>query len=191
MTLCELTISNTGQKLLWRHKIHVLQWIAVKSEEDFENAAGLVEAFLDEELAPGSSWYDWFVVGGGRFNPEQDSYNTSYNMIIDLEEHGLSAIEEKVDWAITARMNEFGFYRKQFEASDIDINKKLDSYAGLTQYDFDLYGMKKMIGMLQGEWDFNSYFYDMEHHSTNPQFMLDKLTSGDVNWYLVPVDFHF
>jgi hypothetical protein len=171
--------------------MHVLQWIAVKSEEDFEEAAGLVEEFLDEELNPGSSWFDWFVIGGGRFNPEQDSYNTSYNMVIDLEEHGLSAIQEKVDWAITARMNEFGMYRKQFEASNVNVDKKLDSYAGITQYDFDLYGMKKMIDMLQGNWDFNSYFYDMEHYSTNPKFMLDKLASGDVNWYLVPVDFHF
>jgi hypothetical protein len=64
----------------------------------------------------------------------------------------------------------------------------LDSYTGNTDYSMSLYPVAKCIDMLQGSWDFNSYFYDAETGSTNFQYMLDKL---DESWYLIPVDFHF
>ena len=178
--------------------MHVLQWLAVKIEtEDIEEdadvfaeeASSIVETFLDSELNPGSSWFDWFVVGGGRYNPNQDNYNTSYDMVISLAEHGLPAIEEKVQWAIDARMREFADYNK--DISFDSIKDKLNNYSGVMDYSFELYPLNKAIDMLQGNWDFNSYFFDVEHESTNPKHMLDKLASGDVNWYLVPVDFHF
>jgi hypothetical protein len=45
--------------------------------------------------------------------------------------------------------------------------------------------------MIQGEWDMNSYFYDMHSASTNPDHMYKSIDLGNKNWYLVPVDFHF
>jgi hypothetical protein len=54
-----------------------------------------------------------------------------------------------------------------------------------------LYTLGKMIDMVQGDWDFNSYFYDLENWSTNPVHMTkDRINNGTL-WFLVPVDFHF
>lgn len=171
--------------------MHVLQWIAIKNDtDDPSDAVQSVTSFLEQELNPGSSWFDWFITGGGRWNPEGDGYNDgATNMVISLAEHGLTAIQEKIDWAIEARMREFADYTKDIDFSG--IQDKLNSYNGTMDYSFDLYPLNKAIEMLQGNWDFNSYFYDAENYSTNPKWLLDKIASGDVDWYLVPVDFHF
>ena len=93
-----------------------------------------------------------------------------------------------VSEAIEARVDTFNDYRKRLNDQSLDINAKLDKYDGLTDYSFDLYELNKCIDMLQGKWDMNSYFYDLNNWSTNPKFMLDNV---DDSWYLVPVDFHF
>jgi len=96
-----------------------------------------------------------------------------------------------VDSLITSRMEEFNGYRKMFDSKGIDLNDKLDNYKGVMNYDFELYPLKKMIDMIQGEWDMNSFFYDMHHASTNPEHMYKSIDLGNKNWYAVPVDFHF
>jgi hypothetical protein len=88
-------------------------------------------------------------------------------------------------------MEEFNGYRKMFDSKGIDLNDKLDNYKGVMNYDFELYPLKKMIDMIQGEWDMNSFFYDMTTSSTNPEHMYKSIDLGNKNWYLVPVDFHF
>ena len=179
--------------------MHVLQWIAVKDESKEDAIAHVrnnLESYMGDDYSSGM-WYDWFVVGGGRFNvPKDEGFEEAYkenktNMIISLEEHGEYEFTNRVNKCIESRIREFGNYRKSFVEANININDSLDSYDGTTDYSFKLYPLAKMIDMLQGEWDFNSYFFDMDAHSTNPKFMLDKLAAGDVNWYLVPVDFHF
>jgi hypothetical protein len=90
-----------------------------------------------------------------------------------------------------SRVDEFNSYRKSFEAKDLDLSAKLDSYTGEMRYDFELYELKKMIDMIQGEWDMNSYFFDIHHESTNVNHMQNDLDLNPDMWYLVPVDFHF
>jgi hypothetical protein len=96
-----------------------------------------------------------------------------------------------VDKAISNRMDEFEDYRKSYSEKGIDLDNKLDSYRGVMNYDFELYPLKKMIDMIQGEWDMNSYLYDIHHESTNPDHMYKSIDLGNKNWYAVPVDFHF
>ena len=174
--------------------MHVLQWLAVPVESDLEDqeaeAMQAVESKLNEQLNPGLSWFDWFVIGGGRWNPEQDPYASSSNMIISYSKNPVD-FQAKIIECIENRKREFTEYRESLAKNEIDINAELDKYDGNMDYSFSLYPVGKMIDMLQGNWDFNSYFFDAEHESTNPKHMLDKLASGDVNWYLVPVDFHF
>jgi hypothetical protein len=169
--------------------MHVLQWIAVKDVEDkdmaFRSVRNTLESYLEGEY--NGAWYDWFVTGGGRWNDNADPYSDDMSMVI----HDTDAIKAKVDECLQLRVDEFNDYRKSFDSASVDLSAKLDSYDGTTQYSFDLYPLNKMIDMLQGEWDFNSYFYDITHYSTNPKFMLDSIASGSVNWYLIPVDFHF
>jgi hypothetical protein len=97
----------------------------------------------------------------------------------------------QVALAIQSRVEEFNRYRQHFAEKNVDINAKLDSYDGSTDYSFDLYDLNKMIDMLQGKWDFNSYFFDMTSQSVNEKFMLESIDKGNKNWYLVYVDFHF
>lgn len=168
--------------------MHVLQYIAVRADDE-DMAMRVAEDTLNSEMGGNeyahNSWYDWFVIGGGRF-VDGDPYKSSTNYIISYKEHGLVGIQEKIDWAINARKVAYASYAKEVDYSTL-LNT-IDSYTGMTDYSMSLYPLAKCIDMLQGSWDFNSYFYDAETGSTNYQYMLDKL---DDSWYLIPVDFHF
>jgi hypothetical protein len=174
--------------------MHVLQWIAVEAnneDEAFRTVKDTLESELGNSEYSTNSWFDWFVAGGGRWNPNPDSqYADDQSMIISYAKDK-EAFLAKIDESISNRMDEFNGYRKQFEGKNVDINAKLDSYAGVMNYDFELYPLAKMIDMIQGQWDFNSYFYDMHHASTNTEHMKKVLDLRPDVWYLVPVDFHF
>ena len=174
--------------------MHVLQYIAVvadSKDEAFRTVKDGLESELGNDQFATNSWFDWFVAGGGRWNPNPDSqYQDDQTMIISYEESP-DEYREMVDKMITHRMEEFNSYRKSHEERNVDINTKLDSYKGIMTYDFELYYLKKMIDMIQGEWDMNSFFYDMNFASTNLEHMYKNIDLGNKNWYLVPVDFHF
>jgi hypothetical protein len=174
--------------------MHVLQYIAVQADsndEAFRTVKDTLESELGAYESPTNSWYDWFVAGGGRWNPNPDSqYADDQSMIISYDE-APAEYRAMVDSMLSNRIEEFNGYRKSFEEKNIDISAKLDNYKGVMNYDFELYPLKKMIDMIQGEWDFNSYFYDMTSCSTNPDHMYRSIDLGNKNWYIVPVDFHF
>jgi hypothetical protein len=172
--------------------MHVLQYIAVKAdnqEEAFHTVKDNLESELGNNEYSTNAWFDWFVVGGGRF-VEGNPYEESTNSIIAYDEDPKTFLNQ-VKVSIQSRMDEFKAYRQHFEGKGVDINAKLDNYNGVMNYDFELYPLKKMIDMIQGEWDMNSYFYDMHHSSTNPDHMHKSIDLGNKNWYAVPVDFHF
>jgi hypothetical protein len=174
--------------------MHVLQYIAVvayNKDEAFSTVKHNLESELGNDQFATNSWFDWFVAGGGRWNPNPDSqYQDDQTMIISYEESP-DEYKSMIDTMISNRIEEFNSYRKSFEEKNIDLDNKLDNYKGVMNYDFELYPLKKMIDMIQGEWDFNSYFYDIENHSTNPEHMYKNIDLGNKNWYAVPVDFHF
>ncbi len=172
--------------------MHVLQYIAVQTDSE-DMAMRIVEDTLNHELGideyEGSAWYDWFVVGGGRFT-DGDPYQSSTNNIIsykDKPEEFLSM----VDRMVINRLVEFGGYLSTYKNKNINLDEYLSSYSGHTDYSFELYDLGKMIDMFQGKWDFNSYFYDMHHTSVNTRYMLDSLDKLPDSWYLIPIDFHF
>jgi hypothetical protein len=174
--------------------MHVLQRIAVQAE-DKDEAFRIVKDTLEQELGnneySSNTWFDWFVTGGGRWNVNPDSqYEDDNNMTISYDEEPDKFLAQ-VALAIQSRVEEFNRYRQHFAEKNVDINAKLDSYDGSTDYSFDLYDLNKMIDMLQGKWDFNSYFFDMTSQSVNEKFMLESIDKGNKNWYLVYVDFHF
>jgi hypothetical protein len=175
--------------------MHVLQWIAVQAENKDE-AFRTVKDGLESELGSNeytyTAWFDWFVTGGGRWNPNPDSqYNDNdQSMVISYKEDKDTYLA-RVSESIESRLEEFKGYRKSLDEKNVDINAKLDSYTGEMNYDFELYPLGKCIDMIQGKWDFNSYFYDMHHASTNTSHMKKSIDLAPDVWYLVPVDFHF
>ena len=174
--------------------MHVLQYIAVQADtndEAFRTVKDGLESELGNDQFATNSWFDWFVAGGGRFNPTAESpYEEDQAMIISYDEAPADYLAT-VDRMISNRKDEFESYRKSYGEKGIDLEAKLDNYKGVMNYDFELYPLKKMIDMIQGEWDMNSYFYDMHHASTNPEHMHKSIDLGNKNWYIVPVDFHF
>jgi hypothetical protein len=172
--------------------MHVLQYISTKAHSA-EEAVDKVRIHLEEqmgEFGSGATWYDWFVTGGGRFNPDSDPYTDGQtNMIVSSKDS--EAFEKIVVESIEARLVEFNRYRDEYERSAINLEATLAEYDGTMDYSMKLYPVSKMIDMYQGEWDFNSYFYDIDNWSTNPKWMTEDRINNGTLWFLVPVDFHY
>ena len=180
--------------------MHVLQWIATEAEdkdEAYRRVEDTLQGMLGDFESPTLTWYDWFVVGGGRWNTAGDESATAAytegktNLIISYDEDPV-AFRVQVLRSLEDRKSEFDNYAKDIDSSIIDkIIKDYDP----KEFDFasfqKLYPIKKMIDMAYGTWDFNAYFYDMVNDSTTPKYMYESLDKGNKNWYLVPVDFHF
>ena len=172
--------------------MHVLQYIAVKAdspEEAIDSVRERLQDILGNEYG-GGAWYDWFITGGGRFNENSDPYTDGdESMVVSSKDS--EAFEKIIVESVEARMSEFNRYRDEWQRSNINLDSYFDEYQGDMDYSMKLYPLGKMIDMVQGNWDFNSYFYDLENWSTNPIHMnKDRINVGG-QWYLVPVEFHF
>jgi hypothetical protein len=177
--------------------MHVLQWIAVEADDE-ETAAENAESLLNQAMGDGdnpASWYDWFVVGGGRWNTMQDPYHNSTNMIISYDKDP-NGFRGQIDKCIQSRVEQFNEYLT--EVKSIDIMSKFENYGGTMTYDMELYPIARMINYLQGDFNYDSKFYDMVHWSTNATHILSKLDNHDLvtpkvtsGMFLVPIDFHF
>jgi hypothetical protein len=173
--------------------MHVLQKLAVQAD-DKDMAFSIVKDYLENELGSNeyssNAWFDWFVVGGGRWNDNTDGYSDDNSMTISYEEDP-EAFTKAIDESISNRIVEFNGYRSLFNQKNLNLDEYLSSYSGHTDYSFELYDLGKMIDMFQGKWDFNSYFLDVHHNSVNTKYMLDSIDKGIKNWYIVFIDFHF
>ena len=180
--------------------MHVLQWIATEADdkdEAYRRVEDTLQSMLGDYESPTLTWYDWFVVGGGRWNVgENDDHAEAYtegktNLIISYDESPEPFLTGVLR-AMEDRKAEFDGYAKDIDSSVID--KIIKDY-NPKEFDFpafqSLYPIKKMIDMAYGEWDFNAYFYDMVNDTTTPKYLYESIDKGNKNWYLVPVDFHF
>lgn len=174
--------------------MHVLQWIAVKSD-DKDMAFRSVKDYLEVAMGSAESyaWYDWFITGGGRWNPNEDSQydDNDQSMVLSFETDP-DLFEERVLLALESRKAEFDNYAKNMKPELLtkvitDYNPREKDFAVFSE----LYPIKKLVDMVYGEWDFNSYFFDCENDTTTPKYMFEDIDKGNKNWYLIPVDFHF
>ena len=172
--------------------MHVLQYIAVKAdstEEAIINVRTHLESIMGES-GSGATWYDWFITGGGRFNENSDPYTDGdESMVVSSQDS--EAFEKIIVESIEARLGEFNRYRDEWQRANVNLESYFDEYQGDMDYSMQLYSLGKMIDMVQGNWDFNSYFFDIENYSTNPVHMTSDRINVGALWYLVPVDFHF
>lgn len=175
--------------------MHVLQWIAVQADDN-SHAFNSVKHYLEVNMGSEdsyASWYDWFVTGGGRWNDNgNDPYDDdNESMVISYDEDPKKFLET-VEKSMVQRKEEFDRYAKDINP---DILAKIISDYNPRKKDFavfsELYPIKKIIDMAYGEWDFNSYFFDCNNDTTSPKYMFESIDTGNKNWYLIPVDFHF
>jgi hypothetical protein len=175
--------------------MHVFQWIAVQADDKdlaFRSVKDYLETNMGNEYSY-SSWYDWFVTGGGRWNDNgSDSYDeTDQSMVISYDEDPKRFLEA-VEQSMNNRKEEFDRYAKDVSVDILakiisDYNPREKQFAAFSE----LYPLKKVVDMVYGDWDFNSYFFDCNSDTTTPNYMLESIDKGNKNWYLVPVDFHF
>lgn len=170
--------------------MHTLQYIAIQAE-DKENAANIVNNLLEMECNPGSSWFDWFVVGGGRFADNEDSqYEDTHETVISFEENQVMFDSTVYDcWEQQGK--EFQELLTEYKQSETNLLEMFEAYKGGIEYSMNLYPVKKMIDIMQGHWDYTTRLYDMTHWSTNTHHMNRSIADGNKNWFLVPIDFHF
>lgn len=176
--------------------MHTLQWVIVEAD-DVDTAASVADNLLTEEMGGGdtyNTWYDWFVVGGGRWNSEDNddiSYNyvAKTNMIIAFEDNP-NAFSAKLQELIANRIETYNEYLAEFKESS--ILSILEEYGGAMTYSPELYSLSRLVDFQLGRWNWDSKFYDLVHYSTNATHILSKIDSGlGENLYLVPIDFHF
>lgn len=169
--------------------MHTLQYIAIQSE-DKESAAHTVETLLNEELNPGHSWYDWFIVGGGRFAKTEDPYQDTFETVISYADTP-DIFNEVVADCLTAQGKEFQELLTEFKQSETNLVELFENYKGGIEFSMNLYPVKKMIDIMQGAWDYTCRFYDLNSWSSDTHHMNRSLADGNKNWFLVPIDFHF
>lgn len=169
--------------------MHTLQYIAIQAE-DKESAAHTVETLLNEELNPGHSWYDWFVVGGGRFAKSEDPYQDTFETVIAYEDSPLT-FEKIVAECVEKQLAEFQELLTEYKQSETNLVELFDNYKGGIEFSMTLYPVKKMIDIMQGAWDYTCRFYDLNSWSSDTHHMNRSLADGNKNWFLVPIDFHF
>ena len=177
--------------------MHVLQWVAVEADDE-ETAADEAESLLNQAMGDGenpSSWYDWFVVGGGRWNQMQDPYHNSTNMIISYDKDPVG-FRAKLQELIQNRIDTYNEYHQ--EIKDKDVMAMFENYGGVMSYSLETYPLRNLLRFLDGDWFYDSKFYDLITWSTNATHLLSKLDNHDLTTpkivtgiFLVPIDFHF
>lgn len=176
--------------------MHVIQQIAVMANSK-EEASQIVKSKFDEMYSESEGlggWSDWYVVGGGRWNSNpSNQYNDSSNDVIsysDNTEHFDSTLLEFLNY----RIEEMATLKERVNANSFieAIDKFIaNEFSDEDRFDMNHYYIKKASQLLNGEWNSDSAFFDLEHYSTSPKYMRESIDKGEKNWYIVPVDFHF
>lgn len=174
--------------------MHTLHMVAVKVDaEELENikeeACDDVESTLLGDGQPYATWYDWFVVGGGRF-VEGDAYADNHDNAIAYHNEPEKFIAE---------MDKVLGWRKA------NANRMLDKLRG-DEFDFiyavetavegrgevsNLWQALELAKIANGYWIPESHFFDLANGTTSNEYILKDIEEGRGHeWVLVPVDFH-
>jgi hypothetical protein len=178
--------------------MHVLQQIAIKAdsaEEAFNNVKHKFDEMYSESEGLGG-WSDWYVVGGGRWNSNPNNqYQDNYNDVVSHNDTP-DKFMEVLEGSLTARKEEMGRIKERLDLDKFMelVNNFIDSNGNPSdddRFDMTSYYVRSAASMINGYWNQDSYFYDLENYSATPKYMLEEIDKGSKKWYLVPVDFHF
>jgi hypothetical protein len=172
------------------HTLHQIATQADSKEEAHARVKDYLETALGEYDGPNNQWFDWFVVGGGRWSTSDDPYDTDY--FPDVTHSSEPKFAENIAQAMTWREEELQRYAKQArEIKLIPLLSLLDKAGDNFNVGHQLYTLHKIYELTMGTWGYNSYFFDMLNDTTNDTYMKESLDKGDQTWYSVPVDFHY
>lgn len=171
--------------------MHTLHYVAVEAD-DKEHAALVAESLLEDM---NGEWFDWFVVGGGRWNEQSDELGLRRptNMIISAQEDS-TAFKDKINELMQWRKETFEGYKPNLSVSLASLNNLVENYDPTT-IDFGetmhLYEVRRLTDMAMGIWNSDSFFFDLTNDTTNPKYTLQAIDKDPEFCYIVPIDFHF
>jgi len=188
--------------------MHTLQYVAVKLTTEFdgsnadelrEEAVSDVDSTLSGDSRPYSDWYDWFVVGGGRFVEGDDYSNSTHSVVLYGENK--DEFVAKMDEALGLQLDKVKRLHEQLD-KDFDLDHEVSIYERTYNNSavieghssMTAWGMRRLAGMLNGHWDPDSHFLDITNGLPSPRYLLgeiEKDPSEGKFWALVPVDFHY
>ena len=187
--------------------MHTLHYVAVKLDDDYEgnfgamreDASAEVNSTLLGDERPYGSWYDWFVVGGGRF-VEGDAYSNSDDHIIiygEDKDKFLEKMNEGLGWQLSNAQYLFEQVSEKFDLNSA-MAKFERGYNNTSEpVDYASMGawtMRRLMSHFEGYWNPDSHFLDITNGTPTPQYLLNDIEQNPAEanlWALVPVDFHY
>lgn len=186
--------------------MHTLHYVAVKLDGDYagdfaemrEDAKSEVHSTLLGDERPYGNWYDWFVVGGGRF-VEGNAYDDSADHIIIWGENKDEFLD-KMNLGLGWQLEEVKRLHEEVQRTfDLDqavarYEKTYNTNTPVDGYPMGAWTMRRLVSLLEGYWNPDSHFLDITNGDTSPRYLLNDIEQNPEsagNWALVPVDFHF
>jgi len=171
--------------------MHVLHFIAVEADSA-KRAFSSVKNQLEEKS--GNFWSDWHVVGKGRWG-KGDEYNNNEKDVISYV-NNKKEFEKALQYTKDARKQEAKQVIGQIKSNNGEANFLISalSFAATgecSSLDMNTYYFLKIAQMMMGEWNSDSFFYDMEAGSCSYEHIQERIVTNPEQQYLVPVDFHF
>ena len=183
--------------------MHTLHMVAVKVDIDtvLDNPIGAVKDEASREVhstligeeRPYATWYDWFVVGGGRF-AEGDAYGDNFDNAIAYHNEPEKFIAE-MDKVLGWRKETATRMLEQLKDKDFDFANAVETALDgnkESRFDHNLWSAYELSKIAMGYWTPDSHFFDISNGTASNEFILKDIEEGRGNeWVLVPVDFHY
>ena len=194
--------------------MHNLQYIAtivdtdgmeLTEQEIKEQAFSAVKRTLEDTMTEYGSvyWYDWFIVGGGRWHSKSDENDVWHTPedetdVIVCSEANMPRVLELLDNIDKKQIDEFNTLFGEFDFPTINSLFVKFGKGEPVSYEerwlANVYSLKFALDMFTGKWNWNSGFLDLDGWNTDTQHIrqmlgIDKSQFSGV-YCLVPVDFH-
>ena len=159
--------------------MHVLHWIAVEADNEAEAFTEVQSRLLDNEGA----WYDWFndELGGRWASNDWCKIYQGKDIAIGLDHVKANRKSEVERMYTEIDLGEFEVQLSGYDGEDVVTN----------DYSMNLWYIKKVAEVLSGEWNCDSYFYDLVYGSGTLKDLLERIDTNPDRQFLVPIDFHF
>jgi len=159
--------------------MHTLHWVAVEAENEEEAFSRVGELLEGNE----GWWWDWFAtdIGGRWAGNDWCKVYQGKDVLIGLD-HVKANRKLEVERAIEKiDLSEFESKLHGYDGEDVVTN----------DYSMNLWRIKKLAQLLEGDWNCDSYFYDVEYGGGTMAEVLKRIESDPDKQFLVPIDFHY
>lgn len=174
--------------------MHTLHMVAVKVvAEELENikdeASREVHSTLLGDERPYATWYDWFVIGGGRF-AEGDAFGDNHDNAIAYHNEPEKFIAE-MDKVLGWRKENAERMLKTLRDEEFDFAYAVETAIEGRGEVSNLWKALELAKIANGYWIPESHFYDLANGTASNEYILKDIEEGRGHeWVLVPVDFH-